>query len=107
MDATPWRVVLITALPIVAQEYARVVRALGHEPVAVIVPRRRRRGDQPNPLAAEHLNDDPFELDLLFAAGRDSLPRLLRAYEPDLGLCAGFPWRIAAEALEVPRLGIV
>jgi hypothetical protein len=37
----PWRVVLITVLPAVATGYAQIVRALGHEPVAVIVPRRR------------------------------------------------------------------
>lgn len=32
---------------------------------------------------------------------------MLRAYEPDLALCTGFPWLIPAEAIEVPRLGIV
>ena len=33
--------------------------------------------------------------------------RLLRAYDVDLGLCTTFPWRLSAEAIAVPRLGIV
>jgi methionyl-tRNA formyltransferase len=32
---------------------------------------------------------------------------LLRTYEPDLVLCLGFPWKIPADALAVPRLGAV
>jgi hypothetical protein len=42
--AAPWRVALITVLPQVAQEYGRIVRELGHEPVAVIASRRRSPG---------------------------------------------------------------
>jgi methionyl-tRNA formyltransferase len=103
----PWRVALITVLPQVAQEYAKIVRDLGHEPVAVIAPRRRARGAPPMPFAAAHVADDPEELDVLFAASKHSLPRLLRACEADLGLCTGFPWRIPAEAISVPPLGIV
>ncbi len=107
MATAPWRVVLITVLPAVAQGYAQIVRALGHEPVAVIVPRRRVPGAPPTPFAAEHVADDPHELDVLFAATKHSLARLLRGYEPDLALCTGFPWLIPAEAIDVPRLGIV
>ncbi len=59
------------------------------------------------PFAAAHVADDPPELDVLFAATRRSLTRQLRAYEPDLALCTGFPWLIPQETLDVPRLGIV
>jgi methionyl-tRNA formyltransferase len=103
----PWRVVLITVLPVVAQGYAQIIRALGHEPVAVIVPRRRAPGAPPSPFAAEHVADDPEELDVLFASSKHSIAPLLRAYEPDLGLCTGFPWLIPAEAIAVPKHGIV
>ena len=103
----PWRVVLITVLPVVAQGYAQIVRALGHEPVAVIAPRRRVAGAPPTPFAAEHVADDPHELDVLFASSKHSLAPLLRAYEPDLALCTGFPWLIPAEAIAVPKHGIV
>ena len=107
MPAAPWRVVLITVLPVVAQGYAALVRALGHEPVAVIAPRRRVPGAPPTPFAAEHVADDPEELDVLFAARKHSIAPLLRAYEPDLALCTGFPWLIPAEAIAVPKHGIV
>ena len=107
MTASPWRVVLITVLPGVAQGYAQIISALGHEPVAVIVPRRRVPGAPPTPFAAEHVADDPEELDVLFASSKHSIARLLRAYEPDLAICTGFPWLIPAEAIDVPKHGIV
>jgi len=106
-SAAPWRVVLITVLPVVAQGYAALVRSLGHEPVAVIAPRRRGPGTPPTPFAAEHVADDPEDLDVLFAASKHSIAPLLRAYEPDLALCTGFPWLIPAEAIAVPKHGIV
>jgi methionyl-tRNA formyltransferase len=107
MRTAPWRVVLITVLPGVARGYAQIISALGHEPVAVIVPRRRAPGAPPTPFAAEHVADDPHELDVLFAATKHSLAPLLRGYEPDLAICTGFPWLIPAEAIEVPKHGIV
>lgn len=107
MSTTPMRVVIITVLPSVAQGYAQIVRGLGHEPVAVIVPRRRVPGAPPLPFAAEHVADDPHELDILFAATKHSIAGLLRSYEPDLALCTAFPWLIPAEAIGVPKHGIV
>lgn len=107
MSAAPWRVAIITVLPLVARLYAGIIRDLGHEPVAVITPRRRAFGEPPMPFAAEHVADDPEELDVLFAASKWSLARLLRGYDVDLGLCTGFPWLIPDEAIATPRLGIV
>ncbi len=105
--AAPWRVVLLTVLPVVAQNYSAAIRAAGHEPVAVIVPRRRVLDAPPTPFAAAHVADDPPELDVLFAATKHSLTRLLAAHEPDLAICTGFPWLISQETIDVPRLGIV
>ena len=101
------RVVVITMVPTIARAYGDLLRALGHEPVAVLAPRRARADAPPNPFAAEHLADDPERADVLFGAGRRSLAPLLRAYEPDLALCTGFPWLIPPDALAVPRLGCV
>ena len=53
--APPWRVAIITVLPMVAGAYAPLIRHLGHEPAAVIVPRRRAFGEPPTPSAAEHV----------------------------------------------------
>ena len=107
MPAAPWRVAVMTVLPQVAQVYAQVIRKLGHEPVAVIGPRRRAPGAPPMPFAAAHVADDPEELDVLFAASKRSLARLLRGCEADLALCTGFPWLIPPDAIATPPLGIV
>jgi methionyl-tRNA formyltransferase len=107
MAGAPWRVAIISVLPMVVQGYAEMIRAAGHEPVVAITPRRRLPSDPPMPFAAEHVADDPAELDILFPATKHSLPRMLRAYEPDLAVCTGLPWLITPEAIEVPRLGIV
>lgn len=107
MAAAPWRVAILTVLPVIAQRYAEIVRALGHDPVCVITPRRGKPGRPPMPFAAEHVADDPESMDVLFPATRHSLPRLLRAYDLDLALCTGYPWLITQEAIDVPRRGIV
>jgi methionyl-tRNA formyltransferase len=107
MSTAPWRVVLITVVSPVAQGYTEIVRALGHEPVAIIASRRRTPGVPSSPLAPALLTDAPEGLDVLFVEKRRSIAPLLRAYEADLAICTGFPWLIPAEAIEVPRLGIV
>ncbi len=107
MTEAPWRVAVITMVPFVAQGYGVLLRQLGHEPVVVITPRQARASAPPNPFAAEHVASDPPELDIVFAATRSSIARALRAYDVDLGLCTGFPWKIPAAAIAVPRLGIV
>jgi methionyl-tRNA formyltransferase len=107
MQAAPWRVAIITVVPLVAKLYAALIRDLGHEPVAVIAPRRRAFGEPAMPVAAEHVAEDPEELDVLFAASNRSMPRLLRGCEADLGLCTGFPWLLTADAIATPPLGIV
>jgi methionyl-tRNA formyltransferase len=101
------RVALITVAPAVARAYTDIVRSLGHDPVAVIACRRRAPGAPPLELAAPMVNEAPEGLDVLFAETRRSLAPLLRAHEPDLALCTGFPWLIPADAIAVPSLGIV
>jgi methionyl-tRNA formyltransferase len=49
----------------------------------------------------------PPNLDLLIAKDKWSMEPLLRAVEPDLAMCWGFPWRIPLPALQVPRLGSI
>lgn len=107
MPAPPWRVVLITVVPAVAQGYVEIVRALGHEPVAVISARRRRAGTPQLPLVEAMAAGGPDGVDLVFPESKRSLAPLLRAYEPDLALCTGYPWLVPAEAIAVPPLGIV
>lgn len=94
------RVVLLTQVAPVAFGYKALATALGHEVPAVIVARPARSAD------------DFFEAvgegtDVLFPASKRSLAPLLRCYEPDVGLCTGFPWLVPQEAIDVPPLGIV
>ena len=98
-------VIYSTVLPAIVG-LAAAARSVGLEPVAVITPRAAR-----NPQAAARrdaiLTSAPEGLDLCFAADKASLERLTRAYEPELGLCTGYPWLLPPEVLSIPRLGVV
>jgi methionyl-tRNA formyltransferase len=94
------RVVVLTQITPVAAGYTELATALGHEVPAVIVARPVRE-------AAEAFIAAAGSADVLFPESKHSLAALLRAYEPDVGLCTGFPWLIPQEAIDVPRLGIV
>jgi methionyl-tRNA formyltransferase len=99
-----WRVVLISSVAPIAAALAATVRELGHEPVAVIAPRRKvpASGD----IAITDATAPPA-VDVVLAQSKWSLEPLIRAFEPDLTLCWGFPWLIPTAALQVPRLGSV
>ena len=101
-----WRVAIITAVPPVAVGYAGIVRGLGHEPVVVVAPRGLSR-DRVTPLGQQHVENDPRDLDIVFAASKHSLARILRGYEADLAVCTGFPWLIPQEAIDAVPQGIV
>lgn len=81
-------------------------RSVGIHPVAVITPRAARNASA----AARRdaiLTSAPEGLDLCFASDKASLERLTRAYEPEIGLCTGYPWLLPPEVLSIPRFGVV
>jgi methionyl-tRNA formyltransferase len=98
-------VIYSTVLPAIVG-LTELARSVGVEPVAVITPRAVRDA-RAEDLRNAILTDAPTGLDLCFAADKASLLRLTRAYEPELGLCAGFSWLLPPEVLAVPRLGVV
>ena len=100
------RIVTICSIAPVAHVLVGSLRELGHEPVAILGPRRDEGREMPPHLV---LNDAtaPKGVDLLFARDKHAIEPLLRAYEPDAMLCSGFPWKIPQSALDVPRLGSV
>lgn len=104
----PGRVVIYsTALP-AAIGLDALARACGLEPVALITPRRDateggRRFEQYRALVEQA----PAGLDLCLVRDRSHLEAVTRAYEPDLGLCTGYPWQLPPGVLAVPRLGVV
>jgi methionyl-tRNA formyltransferase len=98
------RVVLISRVLPAVIGYSTLLRELGHEPVALMCSRE---------LADRYggLNDllvgAPADLDVVIPASRDRIAPLLQSFEPDVAFCMGFPWRIPAEAIAVPKHGIV
>ena len=105
-----WRIVLISTVPPVVEHLAPVLRDLGHDPVAVVAARpgpARSASPERRDFVTSLVTVAPPDLDVLYPADRHSVAPLLRAYEPDLVLCWGYPWRLPPEALAVPRLGCV
>jgi len=99
--------VVVTRILPVALGFIETVRAAGHEPVALLSIR-----DTENRYGSEFTLDAllagvPAELDVLLPARRSAIAPLLASVEPDLVVCMGFPWKIPADALAVPRLGWV
>ena len=98
-------VIYSTVLPAI-ENLVMCARSVGITPVAVITP-RAVRGSHAKARRDAILAEAPDGLDLCFVAEKASLLRLTRAYEPDLGLCTGYPWLLPPEVLAVPRLGVV
>ena len=104
--AESWRVFMICTIKPIADALSGALRDLGHEPVAVLAA-RRAEGDEPPPFLQLTASSAPPGVDLLFARDKYAIERLVRAYEPDLLTCWGFPWKIPQSALDVPRLGSI
>ena len=82
------------------------LRALGHEPVALLAPRGFSGPPRPSFLELTDATAPAGHRSSL-RARQVAIEPLLRAYEPDLMTCWGFPWKIPQAALEVPRLGSI
>lgn len=102
--AAGWRIALITSVAPIAVALTDALRQLGHDPVAVLTPRRREPG--PSDIAITDQSAPPG-VDVILLRNKWSIEPMLRAVWPDLVLCWGFPWLIPDAALDVPRLGSV
>jgi methionyl-tRNA formyltransferase len=99
------RVVLVTRIPPVLAAFDAVVRETGHEPVALLTMRNVDGRYGPLEMTDELVMGAAADLDVLLPSRRARIAPLLASVEPDLVVCMGFPWRIPADALAVPRLG--
>src|SRR6266705_3741936 len=100
------RVALFARVPDVVVRMDALLRELGHECVGVVTtegPRGRYGEERLSAL----IDVRPAQLDVLVASGPARFATLLAALGLDLALCAGFPVRIPADALAVPRYGVV
>jgi methionyl-tRNA formyltransferase len=97
------RVVIISMAPKAVGGYAQLLQALGHETAGVLTMRNSRRLEA----VPQVIENTPVGIDTVVVGSKERVAPLLRSYEPDLALCSGFGWKLDAEALAVPRLGIV
>ena len=98
------RVVLISEVPAAVEGLSALLRATGHEPVALLCV---RQDTERYPQLDELLRAAPPELDVVMPSTRARIAPLLAHFHPDLALCLGFPWKIPPDALAAPGHGIV
>jgi methionyl-tRNA formyltransferase len=101
----PWRVVIVTRILPVFQGFFPTIREAGHDAVGLLTVRdpENRYGDAPTIDRA--IRELPREVNVLMPASRAAIAPLLASVDPDLVVCMGFPWKVPADALAVPRLG--
>jgi methionyl-tRNA formyltransferase len=101
----PLRVLVISFSRQLATALASAARARGHQVVAVLTspgpPRRRGRGYRE---VVEEFGEDT---DVLVSRRPSLWAGIFAPYDLDLIMCCGFPWKLPAELLELPRLGAI
>lgn len=103
----PWRVVIFSTVGPAVLGFDAILRAAGHEPVAVLAPRLPGDADPRRRELHNAIGEGTPDLDLCLVPSKDRLARLVAAYEPDLGVCMGYPWKLPRDVLEIPRLGVL
>jgi methionyl-tRNA formyltransferase len=103
----PWRIVVFTNMPggIVYSLVDQTVRPLGHRIVGVVTspgPKRRR-----SPTYLEVVAALPPGVDAIVSNHPHHWAPMLAPLRPDLIVSGGFPWRIPADVLALPRLGAI
>jgi methionyl-tRNA formyltransferase len=102
-----WRIVVFTNMPggMIYSLVNEVVRPLGHRVVGVVTspgPKRRR-----SPTYLEVVAAVPPGVDVIVSNHPERWAAMLAPLRPDLIISGGFPWRIPADVLALPRLGAI
>jgi methionyl-tRNA formyltransferase len=100
------RAVIYSMIPAGILGLAEAARMVGLEPVAVLTPRDVRSAEDADRRAAV-VAETPDDLDVCFVVDKSDLVRLTAAYEPAIGLCAGYRWLLPPEVIAIPRFGVV
>jgi len=100
------RAVIYSMIPAAILGLAEAARASGLEPVAVLTP-RDVRSEEDAGRRASVVSETPADIDVCLVADKADLVRLTAAYEPAIGLCAGYRWLLPPEVLAIPALGVV
>lgn len=101
------RAVIYSMIPDAILGLTEAATAAGFEAVAVITPRAARDSEEDADRRAAIVTKTPGHVDVCFVAAKADLLRLTAAYEPTIGLCAGYRWLIPPEVLAIPPLGVV
>jgi methionyl-tRNA formyltransferase len=104
MSGSSWRVVIVTRILPVALGFHAALGEAGHTPVGLLTI-RDTDGRYGGFDLGGMLDKLPSDLDIVMPSRRATIAALLESLQPDLVVCTGFPWKIPAEALDVPRLG--
>jgi methionyl-tRNA formyltransferase len=102
-----WRIVVFTNIP-EGRTYSlvdRVVRPLGHRVVGVVTspgPKRRR-----SPTYLEVVAAVSPGVDVIVSNHPERWAAMLAPLRPDFIISGGFPWRIPADVLALPRFGAI
>lgn len=106
-----WRIALLSVSPEVVTWFGDLLRARGHELVALVLPAgpsgSRPQDEQGWSMMQQLVRAAPPGTDVLVASQRAHLSPLLAAVRPDFILSFFFPWRIPPEAFSVAPLGTV
>ncbi|KFA94464.1 hypothetical protein [Archangium violaceum] len=104
-----WRIALLTVSADVVTYFGDLLRARGHELVALVLPAGqggpRPQDEQGWSVMHQLVRAAPPGTDVLIASQPAHLASLLAAVRPDFVLSFFFPWRIPPEAFSVPPLG--
>jgi len=99
------RALVISATPFLAQAWTTTLEARGHLPVAYLTspgPPRRRLGGY-----KQIVEQFGATADVIVSSRPSVWRRIFEPYEIDIITCCGFPWRLPADLLELPRLGAI
>ena len=102
-----WRIVVFTNIPggVIYSLVDEIVRPLGHRVVGVVTspgPQRRR-----SPTYLEVVAAVSPGVDVIVSNHPERWAAMLAPLKPDLIISGGFPWRIPADVLALPRLGAI
>ena len=97
------RIVIISMAARAVAGYVGQLAELGHETAGVLTMRNQRLPEA----AAKVISEVPDGIDGVVVGSRERVAPLLRSYDADVALCAGWGWKLGPEALAATRLGIV